>query len=75
MSSVAKETWERMGREEWLAFKRFVWAVGMENAPGVLGIGEETFESVWVRDVLAPRTLKKVRGAVAGWKEQSDALA
>lgn len=55
----------RMERDEWLRFKAWSWLVGgTESARVILGVSEEMFETIWMRDDVSARTMQKVR---EGW--------
>ena len=63
---MSEQTKERMGHEEWLRFKAWVWLVGgTEAARVILGLGDEMFEAVWMRDLVGVRTMRKVREGLA----------
>lgn len=61
---MSEQTKLRMTRDEWLRFKAWVWLVGIDNAPRILGLGDETFEAVWMRDLVGIRTMRKVREGI-----------
>jgi hypothetical protein len=64
---MTEQTKLRMSRDEWLRFKAWVWLVGgTEAARVILGLGDEMFEAVWMRDVVGVRTMRKVREGLAG---------
>ena len=72
---MTEQTKERMGHEEWLRFKAWVWLVGgTEAAQKLIGVHRETFERLWQRHWMTGQTMARVREAIAG-RVHVDAVA